>query len=236
MRRFCSCECEDLTIRIMNLMLDMVIWAVMTSVFFVCLYIVYDGLKVTQSAVLGNEILAYAPTDEKIDLSSLRNINPDIVGWIRVFGTEINYPVVQGDDNDYYLARNYRREFATAGSIFLDYRNDWRDDFSIIYGHRMSYGGMFTDIIKFKDWQFFDEHKYGELFIDGKKWKLDIVAFGLVRADNKVIYGLSEMALHDVLMRAIHVREVGKGRFLLLSTCDAQNKEMRDVLLVRIME
>jgi hypothetical protein len=100
----------------------------------------------------------------------------------------------------------------------------------------MSYGGMFTDIIKFKDQQFFKEHEFGELFIDGAKWNLNIVAFGLVRADEKTIYELSDGALREVMMRAMHVREVGRGRFLLLSTCDAQNKEMRDVLLMRIME
>ena len=225
-----------LTIKGIKLLMNMIIWAITTVVVLVCLYIVYDGLKVTRSAVLGEEILAYAPADESIDLLSLREINSDIVGWVRIFGTGIDYPVVQGNDNDYYLARNYRQEFATAGSIFLDYRNDWQDDFLIIYGHRMSYGGMFTDIIKFKDQQFFEEHEFGELFIDGAKWKLNIVAFGLARADEKMIYGLSDRALREVMMRAMHVREAGKGRFLLLSTCDAQNKEMRDVLLARIME
>ena len=236
MRHFCNCGCEDLTIKVANLMLNMMIWVLMTAVMLVCLYIIYDGLKVTQSAVLGEEILVYALADESVDFASLRDINSDIVGWIRIFGTEIDYPVMQSNDNDYYLARNYRQGFATAGSIFLDYRNNWQDNFLIIYGHRMSYGGMFTDIIKFKEQRFFEEHEFGELFIDGAKWKLDIVAFGLVRADDKMIYELSDGALREVMMRAIHVREMGRGRFLLLSTCDSQNKEMRDVLLARIVE
>ena len=95
---------------------------------------------------------------------------------------------------------------------------------------------MFTDITKFKDQQFFESHEFGELFIDGEKWKLDIIAFGLVNANNKVIYELGDGAIREVMMRSIHVRQAGRGRFILLSTCDAQNKEMRDVLLLRIME
>jgi sortase B len=103
-----------------------------------CLYIVYDSLKVTKSVVLGEEIKMLAPLDDAIDILRLRELNSDIVGWIRIPDTDIDYPILQGSDNDYYLSRNYLGEFAVAGSIFLDYRNDFGDDFLIIYGHSMS--------------------------------------------------------------------------------------------------
>jgi sortase B len=128
------------------------------------------------------------------------------------------------------------QEFATAGSIFLDYMNTIGDDFLIIYGHRMSYGGMFTDLIKFKDRLFFDEHEIGELFVDEAKWRLEIVAFGLISASNHEIYDLRGNELREMMMRAMYVREATDGRYILLSTCDSENKAMRDVLLLRIVE
>ena len=100
----------------------------------------------------------------------------------------------------------------------------------------MSYGGMFTDIIKFKDENFFDEHESGELFLDGKKVELRIVAFGLIDAENKKIYGLEDAAITEIVRDAKYKREISEGRYILLSTCDAQNKTMRDTLLVKIIE
>ena len=223
-------------IKTLGVAMDLAIWSVVLVASLICIYIVYDGLKVTKSAVLGEEILNYAPHDEYIDLKALREINPDIIGWLRIPGTCIDYPVVQGKNNDYYLVRDYMQEFATAGSIFLDYRNTIGDDFLIIYGHRMSYGGMFTDLIKFKDRLFFDEHEIGELFVDGGKWRLEIVAFGLISANNHEIYDLRGNELREMMMHAMYVREAADGRYILLSTCDSENKAMRDVLLLRIVE
>ena len=218
-------------------MINMIVSAATLLVTLFCMYVVYDSLKVTHSAVLGEEILAYAPHDENVDIESLWEINADIIGWIRVDGTSIDYPVVQGQDNEFYLSRNYRQEFATAGSIFMDYRNSINDDFLIIYGHRMSYGGMFTDIIRFKERQYFDEHLSGELYVMNEKWKLEIVAFALVQSDNREIYDLGDEAVREIMTHAIYVRETkAASRFILLSTCDAQNKSMRDVLLAQIKE
>lgn len=100
----------------------------------------------------------------------------------------------------------------------------------------MSYGGMFTDVIKFKNADFFDAHDSGEIFLDGEKLDLEIVAFGLVKVDNEEVYGLKDGAVTEILKHARHTRDVGEGRFVLLSTCDAQDKTMRDVLLARILE
>ena len=100
----------------------------------------------------------------------------------------------------------------------------------------MSYGGMFTDVIKFKDAEFFEAHDGGTIFLDGEKFDLEIVAFGLIKVDNEEVYGLKDGAVAEVLKHAKHARKVGEGRFVLLSTCDAQDKTIRDVLLARILE
>lgn len=81
-----------------------------------------------------------------IDFESLRQINPDIVAWIKIEAAGIDYPVVQGEDNEHYLHYTFLGEANIAGSIFLDYRNkaDLSDDKIILYGHNMRDGSMFA--------------------------------------------------------------------------------------------
>jgi len=89
--------------------------------------------------------------------------NEDAVGWLTIDGTQIDYPVVQADDNEQYLTCNFYLEETRAGSIFLDYRNDIdaldEEKNIIVYGHRMKDGSMFQHLTKFLDEDFFHEHK-----------------------------------------------------------------------------
>src|SRR5690625_228967 len=88
--------------------------------------------------------------------------NEDVVGWITVDGTQIDYPILQAEDNVKYLNRNFYHEESRAGSIFLDYRNDIQLDDErniVVYGHRMKDGSMFQHITKFLDEDFFKEHR-----------------------------------------------------------------------------
>lgn len=83
-----------------------------------------------------------------VDFSELKSINPDVKGWIQVSGTSINYPFVQGNDNDYYLHHSFYKDDNYAGWVFLDYRNArvsgvFGDKNTIIYGHALAIGPMF---------------------------------------------------------------------------------------------
>lgn len=97
----------------------------------------------------------------RVDWKSLRAINEDIIGWIMVPGTSINYPIVQGKDNDEYLRTTPERTSRVSGSIFLDSESSRKfDDYNtIIYGHHMNNGTMFHDIRRFIDQQYFNEHQ-----------------------------------------------------------------------------
>ncbi|MFQ8840004.1 MAG: class B sortase [Clostridium fessum] len=79
---------------------------------------------------------------------------------IQIPGTQINYPVVQGKDNDYYLHRDLNGQKSTAGTIFLDYadRADFSSLHNVLYGHHMKNGSMFKDISRYKDQGYFDQH------------------------------------------------------------------------------
>ena len=91
------------------------------------------------------------PNRSQMDLDKLRALNPDTVGWITMDRTVIDYPVVQGKDNDYYLRRLYSGEKGYAGSIFMDAGNapDFSDRNTLIFGHNMKSGSMFGTLQNF---------------------------------------------------------------------------------------
>lgn len=92
----------------------------------------------------------------------LYEANSDIIGWITVDGTKIDYPVMQTqDDPEFYLRRNFQKEHATAGVPFIDASSDIFVPTSnfLIYGHNMKNGTMFHDMLKYKDKSFYQEHK-----------------------------------------------------------------------------
>jgi len=96
-----------------------------------------------------------------LNWTALQEINPDIIAWIIVPGTSINYPIVQGKDNKYYLDHLFDADSSGNGTIFLDYEGKASMDArnNIVYGHNMMDGSMFNDLLQFKDQGFFDQHR-----------------------------------------------------------------------------
>ena len=96
----------------------------------------------------------------QVDFEALREINPDIVGWLFIENTIINYPVVQGKDNDYYLNHLFDGKYNKSGCIFLDANcaSDFSDQHSIIYGHNMRDGAMFAELLEYANQDYYDAH------------------------------------------------------------------------------
>ena len=99
-------------------------------------------------------------TERMLQIKELQKENSDIVGWLEIEGTNINYPVLQGDDNSYYMTHNYKRETTSSGSLFLDKDYDWDIPSSnlLIYGHNNLDGLMFQELLKYEDEEFYKEH------------------------------------------------------------------------------
>lgn len=99
-------------------------------------------------------------TERMLQVEELKKKNQDIVGWIEIEGTNINYPVLQGTDNQYYMKHTYKKEDSKDGSIFLDKSYDWNIPSSnlLLYGHNNKNGTMFQDLLKYKEESFYKEH------------------------------------------------------------------------------
>ena len=117
----------------------------------------------------GNEINAEFE-QMKSNLTYLRSQNPDIYGYIHIDGTNISYPIVQGEDNDYYLNRTWNGEYVVVGSIYADFRADrtlTNNRNTVFYGHNMNDGKMFNNVMNFLDEDVFYNKKILIYTFDG---------------------------------------------------------------------
>ncbi len=104
------------------------------------------------------------------NIQRLKNINKNAFGWIKIEGTRVDYPVMQGNDNEFYLSHGPDRSYLISGSIFLDCNNSQKiknNRNTCVYGHNMSDGTMFQTIMNFKDKKIFDSCKIEFLTSDG---------------------------------------------------------------------
>ena len=120
-----------------------------------------------------------------VDFEKLLEMNSDVVGWIRFDEpSEINYPVVQGRDNEEYLKRTFEANTNKLGTLFVDVNNpgDFSGRNTFIYGHNMKNGSMFAQLLKYKDDSFYKEHPYFYIYTpDGKVRTYEIFSAGVVK-------------------------------------------------------
>ena len=109
-----------------------------------------------------------------VDFEALQAVNPDIIGWIYCADTIINYPVLQGEDNDFYLQHSYEKSPLKQGSIFIDVENkdDLSDRNTIIYGHHMKDGSMFSVLHSWRNQEFYEEHPVMWLLTPKQDYKI----------------------------------------------------------------
>lgn len=172
--------------------------------------------------------------------ADLYNINGDIIGWITVEDTKIDYPVMQTkDDPEFYLNRGFNKEVTGSGTPFMDAASDIFIPTSnfLIYGHHMKNGTMFRDLRKYDDRDFYEEHKtfrfdtiykggqgtyeviaagYSEIFpVDSKEFKYYQYAGITSESDfNEYVKGVKELSIYDTGV----VAEYG-DQLVTLSTC-----------------
>lgn len=158
--------------------------------------------------------------------------NEELVGWITIEDTPIDYPILKADNNNEYLQHDFYKDYNILGSIFMDFRNDVavQDDLNtIVYGHRTKDGSMFEGLTKFEDKEFFEEHQLFTFDTLYESYEAEVFAvyntttdFNYIQTDfaNKEAY---EQLLADIREVSIYDTDVEVGtddRILTLSTCD----------------
>ncbi|MBQ6555295.1 MAG: class B sortase, partial [Firmicutes bacterium] len=205
------------------------------------IYSMYDMYWVFEHAG-NNDLLKYKPTAPGYDPNN-SPITEDMVAWITINNTNIDYPIMQADNNTKYLNTDPYGQYSLSGSIYLDSRNnaEFTDDYSILYGHHMEYGKMFGALDDYLDPNYLESHSSGTLLIgrDGKKrYVLKIFASmkGSAR-DNKVFEPSSgKSVLNYIRSRAAVFTEERPNRILAMSTCNDADSVTRVLVFAYIME
>lgn len=129
------------------------------------------------------------PSDRDIDFADLQATNEDIIAWISIPGTQIDYPIVKTDDNEYYLDHDAFKKESKEGAIFTDMGNntDFSDPNTVIYGHNMKSGTMFAGLHQYEDEAFLKENGVVKIYVPDGMYLYDIFAVRTV-GDGNILY------------------------------------------------
>ena len=191
-------------------------------------------------------------TEKMLQLEELKKENNDIVAWLEIPNTKINYPVLQTSDNEYYMKHNYKKEKSGDGSIFLDKDYNWDTPSSnlLIYGHNNKNGNMFQDLLKYEDENYYKEHPTIQFTTVNEDCTYEIIAvfksrvyykseqnvfryYYFINAENEEEYNnyveeSKKASLYDTGKTA----EYG-DQLLTLSTCEYSQEDGRFVIVAR---
>ena len=188
-------------------------------------------------------------TDENADndngITDLINRNPDCIGWVRINGTKIDYPVMQTKDNpQYYLRRDFNKQYSYLGTPFMDSRCDMNyDNNLIVYGHNMKDGKMFADLLKYRDISYFKEHNIIHFITPNGVQKYSVIAVCKVKnydewysyttqKDKESFSNLISHIKDKSLYQTDDSVEYG-DHFITLSTCEYSQTDRRLIVIAK---
>lgn len=230
-------------VKIVDHMVNFIALLLILMIMFLSCYMLWDSNQVYQAADAKN-YEAYIPTEKHTkSFEELQKINPDIIGWIRINETNVNYPLLQAEDDDTYMNTDAEGKYSLSGSIFLHCANkpDFSDFNNMIYGHHMEKHMMFGDVGLFADKEYFDEHPYGNLFFDGKDHGIEFYALIQADAYNERLFSVSseepeakQAYLQEISDNALHKRNfelTENDHLVLLITCTSDMTNGRNILV-----
>lgn len=185
-----------------------------------------------------------------VDWKALKKVNPDVQGWLYQKGTVINYPVVQGTDNDTYLHTRFDKQWSGGGTLFVDYRmeKDFKGFNSIIYGHHMKDGSMFRSIRGYtKEEGYYDKHKTLELATPHGNYHLVVFSAFITKATDENTYKMTydgdekqayidrawEQSELPITRDSVDVTK--DDRLVTLSTCAYDYEEARYIVMCKMV-
>ena len=240
------------TIRIIGNIINWLVIAALILLMVLGSYAIWDnGETVMRGSAKTYEM--YKPDEDRAGLGGrgfdeMQAINPEVVAWITIYGTDIDYPITQAEDNWKYINTDAFGEYAVTGNIFLDARNasDFSDFNNITYGHNMTPAVMYGSIKEFKDPVFFDQHEYGDLYYGGKHHGIEIIAMLQASGYDFNVFHAPitddmerEAYRYNIEQESIHKRNVyvtTEDHLLLMSTCSNMETNERNILIGRIVD
>lgn len=207
------------------------------------IYAFWDSRQIYKQAD-STSFQTYKPTSSAdTSFEQLRQINPEVFGWLVVEGTPIDYPLVQAQDNAKYVNTDVKGNFSLAGSIFLDCRNhsSFTDVNHVLYGHHMQKEAMFGSLKGFSEKAFFEAHPHGKLFYDNAWHELSFFAFVQADAYDPVLFNTAlsgtegrQQYLDYVKEKATQFRQLpfaADASYVALSTCTSTSTNGRHLLI-----
>ena len=219
-------------IKIIDIIIDKVLMIFVLIIIFLSLYSLYDICPVYDEIINNEKVRIFNP------ISSSKYINNNIIGWLKIYNTSIDYPILQGKNNTDYLSLNYKNEYSSSGSIFLDYRNNkyFNDDFNIIYGHNLSYKAMFSELKNYKEKTYLNTHSKGSILLENTAYNINIILYKEVNENDDIPYNL--YLYKNNYNKKIYYTLANKKRkfnkLLILSTCKKGNRNKRVILLCEL--
>lgn len=196
------------------------------------------------SAVTENTEREKAPIS--VDFSALQEKNSDIIAWLYSADTPINYPVVQSDDNNYYLRRLTDGTYNTNGTLFMDFRDaaDFSGFNTIIYGHRMRSKAMFGTLPGYVEQDYYEQHSMMYLLTPDKTYKLELVSGFILRSDSDIYAPLETDEEKTAFLEKLEKESIFKSkfdysvndRFVCLSTCTYEYEGARLMIIGKLVE
>ena len=184
-----------------------------------------------------------------VDFDKLLKRNSDVLAWIYLPDSEIDYPIVQGENNDFYLHRDLDKNYMFEGTLFVDAGNiePFHDANTVIYGHHMKSGAMFANLAKYSDKDYLKDHSVFQLETPDKSYDLHVVAYCNEPADSDLYQTYAEDFDELVKNNAVYLSGEdfsAADHFVTLSTCaynydDARHQVIcvvRDAELTEVSE
>ena len=193
----------------------------------------YDSYLLYQHAN-DKSLLKFRPESAKEFETSTAQLSDDVVAWLNIKDTSVDYPVMQGKNNSEYLNKDPYGNYSLSGSVFLDYRNkaDFSDKYNLIYGHHMEEGSMFGALDAYLEEGYLETHQSGTLILNDKN--IDIQFFAVIEApaDEKAIFNPSEWNIDYIKDNYLYITNIPKSdHYIALSTCKYPDTIDRTIII-----
>lgn len=203
------------------------------------------GTEISDETLTYNATMSWLPAEKITEIQEklevLSELSEDLTGWIYIADTDIDYPVVKGEDNQFYLNHAPDRKQNWMGSIFLDRQcsRDFSGKRSILYGHNFQQG-MFGVLRSFKERQNYDAHPYGWLFTTDAVYRIEFFSLVIVPADDQVYLNPADSTAWQNAIEKHSLYCTGEipqpeEQCIGLSTCASDFEDARELLIGRML-